>query len=379
MADKKIITNITSAQPKIWNQLQKIHISKQIGSAYFFSGPSGCGKEGIALQFAQLLNCEDQGGDSCMVCSSCKRFLSLQHENLKLIFPLPVQKSPPDKIEGFIGTKDLDNITNSIAKKSKDPFYKIKIPKATRIPIQSIRLLRKSLYLRKEKNGRQVVIVFDSHLLSEGQSESGNAFLKLLEEPPEQTTIVLVSDHSELLLPTIISRCQIIRFPKLADEYVNNWLQKKGVQNEALALLTSLSRGNIHQANFISSQSLDELVMLIGDLIKIISQNKPDGWRSFIRMYSKMATQDYIKLSFHFYLLKIWFQSANRLMKNLDDTLHKTSLKPGMLQVITKYPTADFCSITLQLEEVLRAKSRNRYMPLVLINFLINTQKLLNQ
>ena len=74
MADKKIISNITSAQTKIWNQLQKIHISKQIGSAYF-SGPSGCGKEGIALQFAQLLNCEDQGGDSCIVCSSCKDFV----------------------------------------------------------------------------------------------------------------------------------------------------------------------------------------------------------------------------------------------------------------------------------------------------------------
>jgi len=119
--------------------------------------------------------------------------------------------------------------------------------------------------------------------------------------------------------------------------------------------------------------------MLLEDLIKMISQNKPNGWRSFIQMYSKMANQDYIKLSFHFYLLKIWFHSANRLMKNLDDTLHKTRLKPGMLQVITKYPTADFCSITLQLEEVLRAKSQNRYMPLVLINFLINTQKLLNQ
>ena len=237
----------------------------------------------------------------------------------------------------------------------------------------------KKVYTSEKKNGRQVVIVFDSHLLSEGQGESGNAFLKLLEEPPEQTTIVLVSDHSELLLPTIISRCQIIRFPKLADEYVNNWLQKKGVQNEALAILTSLSRGNIHQANFISSQSLDELVMLIEDLIKMISQNKPDGWRSFIQMYSKMATQDDIKLSFSFLSFENLVPQLNRLMKNLDDILHKTSLKPGMLQVITKYPTADFCSITLQLEEVLRAKSQNRYMPLVLINFLINTQKLLNQ
>ena len=379
MANKKIASNITSAQPMVWRHLQKIHLSKQIANAYLFIGPSGCGKEGIALRFAQLLNCENQKEQICRICLSCKRFLSLQHENLKLIFPLPIQKKTSNVIDDFIQSKDLDLISNSIVNKSKDPFYKIKIPKATRIPIQSIRLLRKSLYLKKEKIGRQIVIVFDSHLLSEGQGESGNAFLKLLEEPPEQTTIILVSDHSESLLPTIVSRCQKIRFPKLRNEYVNNWLQKKGIQNEALPILTSLSRGNIHQAKFISSQSIDDLVILMENLVKMISQNEPDQWRNFIQTYSKLATQDYAKLSFHFFLLKIWFYSVNRLMKNLDDILHQTNLKPGMIQIIKKYPNADFASILVQLEEVLRAKSQNRYMPLVLINFLINTQKLFNQ
>ena len=66
-------------------------------------------------------------------------------------------------------------------------------------------------------------------------------------------------------------------------------------------------------------------------------------------------------------------------MKNLDDILHKTNLKPGMVQIITKYPNADFSEITFQLEKVLRAKSQNRYMPLVLITFLINIQKYLKK
>ena len=377
MVDKKIVSNIISAQPKIWSQLQKIHSSRQIGNAYLFSGPPGCGKEGIALQFAQLLNCENQKKQICKLCSSCIRFSSLQHENLKLIFPLPILKKTSDKIEDAVGSKDLGLITDAIVEKSKDSFFKIKIPKATRIPIQSIRLLRKNLYLKKEKFGRQIVIVFDSHLLSEGQGESGNAFLKLLEEPPEQSTIILVTDYSELLLPTIISRCQKIRFPKLTDAYISEWLQINGIKNEAVTLLTSLSRGNIHQAKFISSQSLDDLVRLIEGLVKLISQNDPNQWRNFIQTYSKLATRDYIKLNFHFFLMKIWFYSANRLMKNLDDILHTTNLKSGMLRIITKYPNADFSAIILQLEEVLRAKSQNRYMPLVLINFLINIQKFL--
>ena len=112
---------------------------------------------------------------------------------------------------------DIDLLTESIQNKSKDPFYKISIPRASRILIQSIRELRKSLYLKGSPSGRKLVIIFDAHLLSVGQGEAANALLKILEEPPENTTLILVTDHQSLLLPTILSRCQLIQFPPLSD------------------------------------------------------------------------------------------------------------------------------------------------------------------
>ena len=87
--------------------------------------------------------------------------------------------------------------------------------------------MRRKLYLKTQNSGRKVVLVFDAHLLNSGQGEAANAFLKILEEPPSNTTIILVTDHMELLLPTILSRCQKINFPKLNNKYLEDWCSYK--------------------------------------------------------------------------------------------------------------------------------------------------------
>lgn len=376
MADQEVISSTTlSAQPRVWDRLSQIGSSEQLGSAYLFSGPPGCGKEGIAIQFAQLLNCESDSDDSCGNCPSCKRFFRLQHENLKLIFPLPTPKKNTDRENTGIDQKDLQMVTDAIAQKSGDPFFKMQIPRANRILIQSIRELRKSLYLKSETSGRKMVLIFDAHLLSSGQGEAANALLKLLEEPPENTTIVLVTDYIELLLPTILSRCQRIRFPRLDDSYIQNWFEMKMIKNEDIPYLTGLSRGNLHQARFLISQSVGDLMTLIGGLIKTITQDDPDQWRKFTQTYSKLAKQDQKTFSFHFIILKIWFQSANRFQKNLDDLLHHTSFKPGMERMIKAHPDADFSAVAFALEDAANAIPQNLYMPLVLINLLLHIQK----
>ena len=380
MVDQKIdANNILLSQSNVWGTLTKIAKSKKVGNAYLFSGPSGCGKEGIAIKFAQILNCESNKNGICNHCSSCIRSTKLQHENIKLIFPLPTLKKSSTSENMAIDKKNMEFVTKEIHQKSIDPYHKIRIPMANRILIQSIRELRKSLYLKSEALGRKIVLVFDAHLLSAGQGETANAFLKLLEEPPVNTTIVLVTDHMELLLPTIISRCQRIGFPKLDDQYVTSWFSSKMVRVEDIALLVGLSRGNLHSADFFISQSLSELVELIKYLIDTTTNNNPDEWRKFIQDYSKLAKQEKEKFGYHFMLLKVWYQSTNRLQKNLDDPLHNTPLELGMKKFLSHYPSGDILSIIVELEETVRAISMNLYMPLVLTNLLLKTQRHLKQ
>ena len=373
--------DIFSAQPRVWERLSQIRISKQVGGAYLFSGPVGCGKESLAIRFAQLLNCETSSEKPCDTCPSCQRFRQLQHEKLKLIFPLPAVRKKKDDgsdTSSTIGKGDMELVTEAIAKKAEDHFHKIKIPKSSRILIQSIRELRKTLYLKSEPSGRKIVLIFDAHLLSVGMGEAANALLKILEEPPENTTLILVTDHVELLLPTILSRCQRVGIPRLNDIFIQDWLQMKMVKDSEIQLLAGLSQGNIHQARFLISQPIGDLLKLVNGLVKMITNDNPDHWRKFTQTYSRLARQDSATLSFHFMMLKIWFRSANRLARRVDDILHETSFKPGMERLISTNPNADFSAITFELEDAILSIPMNLYMPLILTNLLLRIQKHLN-
>jgi DNA polymerase-3 subunit delta' len=382
MAYQEIMNlDIFSAQPRVWERLSQIRISKQVGGAYLFSGPVGCGKESLAIRFAQLLNCETSSEKPCDTCPSCQRFRQLQHEKLKLIFPLPAVRKKKDDGSGTsstIGKGDMELVTEAIAKKAEDHFHKIKIPKSSRILIQSIRELRKTLYLKSEPSGRKIVLIFDAHLLSVGIGETANALLKILEEPPENTTLILVTDHVELLLPTILSRCQRVGIPRLNDIFIQDWLQMKMVKDSEIQLLAGLSQGNIHQARFLISQPIGDLLKLVNGLVKMITNDNPDHWRKFTQTYSRLARQDSATLSFHFMMLKIWFRSANRLARRVDDILHETSFKPGMERLISTNPNADFSAITFELEDAILSIPMNLYMPLILTNLLLRIQKHLN-
>jgi DNA polymerase-3 subunit delta' len=382
MAYQEIMNlDIFSAQPRVWERLSQIRISKQVGGAYLFSGPVGCGKESLAIRFAQLLNCETSSEKLCDTCPSCQRFRQLQHEKLKLIFPLPAVRKKKDDGSGTsstIGKGDMELVTEAIAKKAENHFHKIKIPKSSRILIQSIRELRKTLYLKSEPSGRKIVLIFDAHLLSVGIGEAANALLKILEEPPENTTLILVTDHVELLLPTILSRCQRVGIPRLNDIFIQDWLQMKMVKDSEIQLLAGLSQGNIHQARFLISQPIGDLLKLVNGLVKMITNDNPDHWRKFTQTYSRLARQDSATLSFHFMMLKIWFRSANRLARRVDDILHETSFKPGMERLISTNPNADFSAITFELEDAILSIPMNLYMPLILTNLLLRIQKHLN-
>ena len=72
--------DLLSAQHSIWERLVRITKSEKIGNAYLFSGRPGSGKEGLAIKFAQFLNCNDADEQACDICPSCIRFKQLQHE-----------------------------------------------------------------------------------------------------------------------------------------------------------------------------------------------------------------------------------------------------------------------------------------------------------
>ena len=132
-------------------------------------------------------------------------------------------------------------------------------PKDSWCILQSIHKLKKSLILRSSVFGRKIAIILDADLLCVGAGESANALLKLLEEPPPLTTIILVTDFKDKLFSTLISRCQHVHVPKLSDGSIQNMLKSKGVEPEKIKWVSCLSEGNFTTACELSSRKWEEV------------------------------------------------------------------------------------------------------------------------
>ena len=367
-------------QNNICKRLYRIKSKGRLGSAYCFSGPVGSGKEYAAIEFAKLLNCEKFTESACNKCQSCFKFKSLQHPNLKIIVPLPSNPKSNKDSGALDGLKkeDIELLTSSMIDKGKNPFYKINIPNAHRITISSIRDLRRDIYLKSQTSGRKIILIFDAHLLSEGAGESANALLKILEEPPPNTTLILVTDKRSMLLPTILSRCQIINFPRLSFKIILEILESNGVENKNAIQIASLSDGNIHLALELSTNSrFHETFSELENLIKMITRVNENGWRKFIDSFSMMAHRKPDEFKFNIYMLQLWFHFAysNRL-DNSDSSKFEFLLGP-LEDFNSAFPNADLAGINQILEETLQSLIRNYYTPLTLTNLLISMQRLL--
>lgn len=210
---------------KVKRILQNLIVSNRVGHAYCFTGIEGIGKDAAAFQFAKTLNCENQiiidsYADSCDNCHSCKAFDHLSHPNLDIIFSLPAGKSGDSKDNSSyenLSQEQIDLIKEEIENKAQNNYLPIKIPNATQIKIASIRDIKYKLSLSSFNGRRRFVIILNANEMNQ---EASNAFLKTLEEPHENITIILITSMPESLLPTILSRCQQINFSPLGDNYI---------------------------------------------------------------------------------------------------------------------------------------------------------------
>ncbi len=135
---------------------------------YLFTGPEGVGKKITAKETAKAINCIEGSLEACDVCASCKKINNNTHPDVHI---LECQDSE--------------------------------------IKIEQIRQIKKDMGLRPYEGRKKVFIIDNSHRFN---ADSSNALLKALEEPSEDTLIILVTDKQELLLRTIISRCKILKF-----------------------------------------------------------------------------------------------------------------------------------------------------------------------
>lgn len=156
--------------------------------------------------------------------------------------------------------------TPHLVASGQHPDYLLMQREGSVIRIEDIRNMEKWLYQKPYWGQRRVVIINEAQYLNR---ESGNALLKTLEEPPAYAIIILVADDN-MLLPTIVSRCQLVRFSPLNPDYIKGVLIAAGVEDEPAALAAVMAEGSLNTAALLIKREpvelLAEATRLLGDL-----------------------------------------------------------------------------------------------------------------
>jgi len=367
MAWKSII-----GQERVVNLFISLLQQHRLAQAYVFSGEEGVGKDAVGIELAKVLNCERKSFEACDACSSCVKFQSLQHPNLHLIFALPVGKgeeshdSPLEKLSD----EQISAIKDQIALKAENRYHKILVSKANTVKVNSIRAIRRASSLTSYGGGKSVFIIMDSEQLND---ESSNALLKTLEEPHDNVVLILTTAHPDLLLPTIMSRCQHVRFDSLPEEEIQRALeQREGVESVRAATIARIANGSYsHALDLIPFSIMEERQMAVKFLRASLGHSRADLAKAVDEI---VAGSERPEIERFLYLLQSWLRDAMGLREGVERVVNIDNIE-ALRNFAGKYPHVDYTLLFHAVRRAISLLSKNVYIQLVLMNLAIELKK----
>ena len=287
-----------------------------------FAGPAGVGKHLAAEALAQLLNCQKaSGGDACGECASCKRIARRVHPDVLFLEP---EES---------GTIKTDQIRSAIEAAGYRPF-----------------------------EGRRRVIIIDQAetMVLNGQ----DALLKTLEEPPAASVFILVTSMPDTLLPTVRSRCQRLRFGRLAPGVVAAVLKEKHEYTDSDAhAAASLSDGSIGRALDEASEAFVDARTAALELLQRAATNTNPAARIQAAINMPGATRgkaDRSALGQSLQALSSILRDLGALLSSADErALANADLKTPLQALLRSYDRARVLSAFAAVDRALEALDRN--------------------
>ncbi len=230
--------------------LARARLQDSLPAALLIHGSRGVGKQHLALWLARLLLCEAPGPRGpCEECSSCSQAGKLEHPDLHWYFPLPRPKgaSTPEKLAVALEEARWEVLSELRA----NPLRPSVGGEPRSLYLAAARTLRRQAQRRPSSGDRQVFLIGEAEALApqESSSEAANSLLKLLEEPPSGTILILTSSEPGRLLPTIRSRTTALHLPPRSQEEVTDFLIRVAKVEEAeAARVAAISHGAIGRA-----------------------------------------------------------------------------------------------------------------------------------
>ena len=211
-----------------------------------FTGPAGIGKQRLGLWLGQLLLCQAPGQEPCGKCQPCRLVLGLAHPDLHWFVPIPRPKA--GELDKQV-EEAAELLAEAMAARREEPRYG-PVDGMHSHSLASARLLLRRAALTPAQGKRKVFLIGEADRLvpQESSPDAANALLKLLEEPPADTWVILTTTEPERVLPTIRSRATLLRLTPGRDSRDNATSEQS--RAEARALLDTLKHRPVRAARF---------------------------------------------------------------------------------------------------------------------------------
>ena len=235
-------------QKEIISKLLRSVQEERVSHAQLFTGPEGCGSMALALAYAGYVSCENRTEhDSCGTCKSCVKYEKMIHPDLHFVFPVIKGKKTTDPVSDNYIEEWRDFV-------KKTPYFtinnwldSIEVGNAQGMIFASeaSEIIQK-LNLKTFESDFKIMIIWLPEKMHQATS---NKLLKMIEEPPEKTLFLLVSEEPDKVIPTILSRCQLVKIPSFTDHDIEKYLVERfNTATDKAADISRVSNGNITRA-----------------------------------------------------------------------------------------------------------------------------------
>ncbi len=275
---------------------------KKISHAQLFLGKDGYGTLPLALAYAQYLACTNRSdNDSCGKCSNCIKSQKLIHPDIHYSFPV-INKKPTEKPLSSDFIEEWRQIIHANIYFTYDDWMK-KIDAENKqgfIRIGESRDIIVKLKLKNFESEYKILIMWRVEYLN---AEAGNSLLKLLEEPPPNTILILIAEQLDLILKTIQSRTQLVKIPRIADSALIHSMDDTGLPGYKKQLLLNYAEGDIIALNYLVNESINSNEPLLELWVELVKNHPSVDAVSWVEDMARIGREK--QKSFCLYALHI--------------------------------------------------------------------------
>src|SRR5664279_2964153 len=340
-------------QQEIKAKLRNLVEHNRLSHALLLNAPEGAGGLPLALAFAQFLVCErisnaDMANfpvESCGECSSCKKAAQLIHPDIHYVYPVVSRKAGEKPVSADYITEWREFISLFPYGTIFDWLQEINAEnKQGNISAYECNEINRKLSLKSFESGYKIIIMW----MPEYLGDQGNKLLKLIEEPPPDTLFILVSENEAQILPTILSRVQIIRLPRPQSiEIQEALISRAGVKPEQARQLAAVSEQNYREALRQLQHGQDDWQSLLREWLNAVLRSGPVAqvkWVEEIAKTGREKQKQFLQYFSHLLEQAVRLRMSDMALSDLPDSERDFALRLNKI--------ADLSAQKVMVEEI---------------------------